>query len=149
MKIVLDTNVLISAIFWKGKPHEILTLAEKGIFRIASSNAILEELFGVLERPKFKPYLQQAQATMPDIQEKVLSLVEIFVSPNEVSVIQDDPSDNRILECALASRAFCIVSGDLHLVHLKQFREIPILTPSQFLSTLKSKKPLLTQPRLE
>jgi uncharacterized protein len=140
MRVVLDTNILVSATFWEGFPHEILKLAEARKITLAASQATLNELFGVFARKKFDRYFQEAQTSREEVSEHILSLVEVFSPTEEISVIEQDPSDNKFLACALAAEASFIISGDRHLLHLKKFRDIPIVTSSQFLAQAKKKK---------
>lgn len=137
MRVVLDTNVFISAIFWEGPPHEILTLAEQGKVTLAASQETLDELFGVLARKKFDRYFKEAQTDHKRISEYILFLVEVFSPKEEVSIIKEDPPDNQFLSCALAAGTLFVVSGDRHLLGLKEFRNIPIITPKQFLIRMK------------
>lgn len=137
MRVVLDTNVFVSAIFWEGPPHEILKLAEEGKVKLAASQETLEELFGVLARKKFDRYFQEAQTDRKKISEHIFALVEVFLPKEEVSLIKEDPSDNRFLSCALAARASFIISGDRHLLDLGKFHNILIINPRQFLTKIE------------
>jgi len=137
MRVVLDTNVFISAIFWRGSPHDILKFAEEDKITLVSSREILEELFGVLQRDKFQPYLQQTQTNLPELIEHISSIVEVFSPLKKVSIIEEDPSDNKFLDCALSSGASFIISGDHHLLDLKEFQDILIVAPSQFLKRFR------------
>ena len=130
MTVVCDTNVLVSALLFPGgPPDEILKLVRDGNIKLAISMEICIELKGVL-RKKFE---------MPekDVREVIKSIREIsfLVQPKEkISLIKEDPADNRILECAVAADADYIISGDLkHLQSLKEFRGIPILSPAKAL----------------
>ena len=130
MIIVCDTNVLISALLFPGgPPDEILKLVRDGYVKLAISKEICVELEGVL-REKF-------EIPEKDTKEVIKSIREISfpVQPKEkINLIKEDPSDNRILECAIAADADYIVSGDLkHLQSLKEFRGIPILSPAKTL----------------
>jgi len=140
MKVVLDTNVFVSAIFWKGSPHEILKLAENEHVVLAVSQETLNELFGVLARKKFDRYFQEAKIDRKKVSEHILSLVELFSPKQKVSIITEDPSDNQFLACALAARTSFVISGDRHLLRIKEFHNIPIVTPKQFLIGIKKKK---------
>lgn len=140
MRIVLDNNVFVSGIFWKGASHEIIKLAEGNKVEIYSSIEILKELFGVLRRDKFKPYFKEAETTIEAVFQKILKLVQICVPTIKVRVVKEDPPDNRFLACALTARAFFVVSGDKHLLQLKEFQGIPIVSPREFLKRFKSIK---------
>lgn len=138
MRIVLDTNVLISATLTIGAPNQILKLAEKGLVEIAASPEILQELSGVLKRPKFRKYLLQAGLTADLAVKQLLFLLQIFPITKQVSVVTDDPADNKFLSCAVSAGASFIVSGDKHLLRLKKFEDIPIVKPAQFITKLSN-----------
>lgn len=129
MKVVLDTNVYISAILFGGNCEEILKLSSLGSFEIITSKAILEEIKSILQK-KFGWSKTQASETISYIRE-IATEVEPDVS---LLVVRDDPSDNKILECAVTANADYIVTGDKnHLLPLKQYKAVKILSPSEFL----------------
>jgi len=131
-KIVLDTNVVISALLSKdGNPAKIfeLLLSEKIIN--FTSNDIINEIIKVYNREKIKELVTK---------EKISFIVNNFrkfsriVIPNiKIDAIKDDQDDNKILECAVTAKADFIVSGDEHLTKLKKFKNIIILSPKAFL----------------
>ena len=128
-KLVLDSNVLISAVVFGGKPREVLELAVKGRVEIAVSDAILDEVRGVLRGRKFQYPESIVHALIGEIEE-----LSDFVEPGERScAIRDDPEDDRVLECAVASGADFIVTGDSHLLALRSFRQMRIMNPDEFL----------------
>jgi len=129
-RIVLDTNVLISAIVFGGKPREILEKVIAGGYTMAISAEILAEFQWVLEGKKFR----YPAAVVRNIVSELLAVSELVRPTMKVDQIKADPADNRILECALESRAACIVSGDKHLLELGQFEGIPILDAAAFLA---------------
>ncbi|MBW1701270.1 MAG: putative toxin-antitoxin system toxin component, PIN family [Deltaproteobacteria bacterium] len=133
LHIVLDTNILISGILFGGKPRAILEEIRKGNVSCSLSPAILDELQGVLQRPKFG---FSGDATFQVVEE--LHAICDFVFPRHcLSVVRDDPDDNRILECAIEAKADVIVSGDPHLLNLGVFRRVRILSPAHFLRELQ------------
>jgi len=129
-KIVLDTNVLISAIVFGGRPREVLKKMIAGTFTMAVSAEMLSEFQGVLEGKKFR----YPSAIVRNIVNELLGVSELVRPTMKVEQIKADPADNRILECALASRAACIVTGDRHLLELGRFEGIPILDVAAFLA---------------
>jgi putative PIN family toxin of toxin-antitoxin system len=132
--IVLDTNVLVSALVFGGVPREVLTLVMAGRVICSLSLPILDELRDVLQRPKFGLSLEQAVAIVEELSE-----ICTIVSPTEtLQVIDADPADNRILECAIKAKATFIVSGDSHLLALAAHEGIWILRPSEFLQRITS-----------
>ncbi len=130
MKIVLDTNALVSAIGWEGPPARILLACRAGQFDLITSPQLLEELTRVLTYPKLRVIAQH-----PDLAEilKWLHAPEQVVIPRRtVHIITADPPDNRVLEAAVEGKADVIISGDEHLLGLKIFEGVPILTPAVF-----------------
>ena len=131
-KIVLDSNVFISALVFGGKPREILDLAVKGLIEIAISDDILEEIKGVLEGKKFQFPARVTHALIREIED----LADIVEPKGRIEAVLDDPQDNRVLECAVASGANGIVSGGSHLLALRTFGKIKIMNPDEFLRAL-------------
>lgn len=129
LRVVLDTNVVVSGLLFGGPPRRILELALAGAVEVATSPVLEEELRRVLEWkfPRHRPAIQETLAALQEIMTHV-------ISHRTVSAISEDPSDNRVLECALAARADAVVSGDRHLLACGKFRGIPILSPRAFLS---------------
>ena len=133
MKVVLDTNVLISAIMFGGKSRDILEMGISGKIRIATSQDILKELAEVLVDKKFRSSVLFVQQTIHELSE----ISELVIMTGKINFIKEDPDDNRILECAVSSKADYIVSGDKHLLSLKNFKKIKIYSPSDFLLNVK------------
>lgn len=132
MKIVCDTNVLVSATLSDGTPRKLLRLIACGEVENAVSLEILAEAKNVLVRPKFGFSPEQVTQAI-----EVFSEISQLVAPvQHVDVIKDDPSDNRILEAAEAAMADYIVSGDKHLLNLHSWNGIEILSPASFLERL-------------
>jgi len=128
-RLVLDTNVVISGLVFGGPPRELLDLALTGAVEVVTSPALEDELERVLRR-KFPQDRLVILETLSALQE-----ITTRVSPREtLSAISDDPTDNRVLECALSVRADAIVSGDRHLLACREFRGIPICSPQAFLA---------------
>jgi uncharacterized protein len=126
LRVVLDTNVLISAILTEGKPR---TLLRKGIskeFRIVISDLILRELGTVLRRPKFK-------IDEDEIHRIILALMqaaEVVEVISKLNLVEEDPKDDMIVETAFDGKADFVISGDSHLLALNSFRGIKIVSVS-------------------
>lgn len=135
-KVVLDTNTLISGLLWDGNEAKIIEKAEKGEIQLFTALKILEELKGVLERNKFTGKLEDAELTVEKAVTKINLLSTIIELGKELQVITDDPEDNRILECALMAEVNFIISGDHHLLDLKRFGDIEILTAKEYLQRI-------------
>jgi putative PIN family toxin of toxin-antitoxin system len=132
LKVVLDTNVLISAILFGGKPRQILEKAIRGEIRLCLSEPILEELKGVLRRSKFDYSLEMIQFILTE-----LTGIADFVNPSgTINVVLEDPEDSRILECAVEAKANYIISGDSHLLKLSRYRNIEVVNAVAFLERL-------------
>ena len=128
IKATIDTNVIISAILFGGKPEEIINLAATHKIVLVLSHDILAETAYVL-RSKFN--WENHKIEVVDAMFRQIALV---VTPQQrLKVIKTDDPDNRILECALEGSVDCIISGDKkHLLPLKIFRGIPILDSARF-----------------
>ena len=133
MKIVLDTNVIASGVYWKGSSFEIIQRWTTDQFQVFITGEILNEYKMVLERLDPIPTKPVAQHWIPFIfQNSVLVTAKTRVK------ICRDPDDDKILECAIAAEAKYIVSGDKDLLSLHQFQSIGIVTPPAFLNILKN-----------
>jgi uncharacterized protein len=129
MRVVLDTNVILSAILFGGKPRQIIEAALAGTIRIYASEPIISELKSVLGRPKFGLDPQMIESIVVEFS----SLVEWVQPRTHVDVVKEDPSDNRVLDCALEAEAEYVISGDDHLLQLERCGKILILNPANFL----------------
>lgn len=134
MRIVLDTNVLVSMILG-GRLQALVDYWDQKHFVVLVSAEIMAEYAVVLARAKF--------GLPHDIVDSIIAYIERkaeFVAPVEtITEIVADPADNRFLECAVSGHADFLVSGDPDLNLLKRFREIPILTPRDFRDLLERK----------
>ena len=133
-RIVIDTNIYISGIFWGGKPRAIVDLGRSGQVLIFTSLEIEEE---VEKKLKTKFGLSDEEAA------QILLDFSTFTVPVKVSrriaVIADGQDDDKFIECAVASRAGVIVSGDKHLLDLKEYEGIEIMKAADFLSIISMK----------
>lgn len=130
MRVVLDTNTLVSAIGWEGPPARILRACRTGRMSLAVSPALLEELTRVLAYPKLKRVA--GHSDLPEVLEWLYRPELLVVPVRAIAIIKGDPSDNRVLEAGVAARADAIVSGDEHLLNLREFEGIPIVTSGHF-----------------
>lgn len=132
MRVVADTNVLVSAlIFPGGAPEAVYRLALEGQVELVSSPALLAELGRVLA-DKFGWEGERAQRAV----EQLVRVADVVAPREAVTDIDADPADNRVLEAAAEGRADAIVSGDRHLLALKSWHGIPIEAPAAFLARL-------------
>lgn len=133
-RIVVDTNILISAFLFGGKPEVVLERALLGHVSLVASRDILDELEGVLCGKKFRYPPEVARSIVRELE----AMCEIVTPTRKVAVVKADPCDNMVLECAVEARVDYVVSGDSHLLKLERFEDIPILSPAQFLDVLES-----------
>ena len=138
MRVVLDTNVLVSALLWRGSTSEILALAQSETIILCVSQDTIDELLDVLSRPKFTAVLESVGKTSTGVAEELLEVVAYYPSARfPVTVVAEDPKDDKFLACATPRQADFIVRGDRHLLELGSFEGIPIITPAQFLSRMR------------
>lgn len=128
IRVVADTNVLISALVFGGLPGVFLNRALLRSFDLVTSAIMLDELDEKL-RAKFEIGSVQAIAIRSRLEES-----SILVAPEiSLSVIRDDPDDDRVLECAVSGSANFIVSGDRHLLAIREYNGIEIVRVREFL----------------
>lgn len=139
MRLVLDTNVVLSALVWRGTPHRLLTQIRQQleIHRLFSSEALLTELAKVLNRPHLAEPLAAIDRSAADVLADYAQAVEIVTPAPLPPIITADPDDDQVLACALAAHVDAIVSGDADLLDLKNFQGIPILTAAQAIAKIE------------
>jgi len=129
MRIVLDTNVFISGIFFSGPPSQILKAWRDKKIQIVLSKEILLEYQRVGEELSSK-YSEIDIAPIIDL----LTIYGEVVEIKDLSIsICEDPDDNKFIECAISSNCKLIVSGDKHLLKISGFQEIEVLKPRKFI----------------
>ena len=130
--LVLDTNIYVSALIsTRSNPALLLDGAGKK-YSLFISKEILSEVEDVISRKKFGFTKEKISTAM----EAIMSFSEIINPEIKVNVIKSDPDDNKILECAIACGASYIVSGDAHLLELKEYRGIKVINPKVALDLL-------------
>jgi uncharacterized protein len=139
LKLVLDTNVWVSALLWGGKPAEIIKLAEQGKVTVFVSEEIVAEISQVLAYPKIKKIWQALGMRREALMEQVLKNSKFVKVTNKVKVICEHPADDRFLECASAANADFVVSGDKHLLKVGAYGKTRILSVNDFLEHLNKK----------
>lgn len=130
MRVVIDTNVIISALLFGGRPGQLIPLWQAARIRPLAGKEIIDEYIRVLAYPKFS--LSEDDINFLVFNEILPYFDIITIKPDHV-IIGKDPSDDKFIHCAEAGNANVIISGDDHLAHLKQYHEIRILTPVEFL----------------
>jgi putative PIN family toxin of toxin-antitoxin system len=133
-RVVLDTNVLISALLFKGRTARIVTLWRKGKIVPVMSRETFDELRRVLEYPKFSLSQREIKAI---IEEEILPFFEVVDVDRPVEKVARDPDDDKFIACAIAGKATCIVTGDKALWDLQVNESVKICHVSDFMKIFK------------
>lgn len=137
MRIVLDTNLVFSALLWRGATHRLLSsLRSHPAAQLFSSPTLLEELSEVLIRPAATRQLALIGRSPRDVLADYLAIIELVEPQPLPQPVCRDPDDDQVLACALTAAADLIVSGDRDLLDLGTFGAIRILKPSEALAEL-------------
>jgi putative PIN family toxin of toxin-antitoxin system len=138
MRVVLDANVIVSALINpQGAPAQVFDAWRAEWFQLLLSQPILEEIGRVLRYPKVAVYHRWTEERLRTWLEDLAHLGLMMPGTLTVAVIQDDPSDNRYLECAVEGEATYLVSGDRVLLSLGTYQGIQIVSPRGFLEVLQ------------
>lgn len=138
MKVVLDTNVLVSGTFWKGASDKIIEMIDKRALEIVLSKELIEEYHDVINREEIMDKILNKNLILNKAVNKIIK-ESIIVEPLEkLNILIADPDDNIILECAFEGKVDYIISKDNHLLDLKKFQGIKIITPEEFLCLIKN-----------
>jgi putative PIN family toxin of toxin-antitoxin system len=133
LRVVLDTNVLYSAVVSSGKPRLLLRLGIEGRFLPVTSDLLIQEFTRVMHEEESGDY---RTATLEMLALLNRSCRKVKVRSNLVVAVKADPSDDAVVNTALDGRADYIVTGDRHLLELQKFRWIRIVTVGEMLKTL-------------
>ncbi len=136
MRAVIDTNVLLSGLIWRGTPRGLIEQVRVGALSLVSSPFILAELGGDLTRPKFRTILARSKTNPERILMEIRLMAEIVVPPPLVAPVCRDPDDDEVLALAEATLPDFIASGDGDLLVLGSHAGIPILTPAEALAAI-------------
>lgn len=138
MRLVLDTNVLVSAFLWQGVPGRLIELATEQEIQLLTSRVLLDELADVLPRKKLAKKVAATGLTPAQIVLNYRRLAQLITARKLSQAVSRDADDDHVLACAIAARADLIVSGDEHLLILKIHQNIPILTPAEALRCIEA-----------
>lgn len=141
IRVTVDTNVLISATFWYGASARVIEKAERKELVLVLSEAILEEYAEVLQYEEIQEKIKDKHLEFKQSVLKISAIAEIIEVKSKLSVVKDDPDDNSILECALDGNVQYLLTKDNHLLDLKEFLGIKIITPEDFLTLIPSSPP--------
>jgi putative PIN family toxin of toxin-antitoxin system len=134
VRLVLDTNIVVSGLLWEsGPPARLIEAANAQRLELYTSTALLEELRRILSRRKFSPFVGASPLSVDELVLGYAAIATVIVPAAITPVITRDPDDDHVLACALAANADLIVSGDHDLLNLKTYRDIPITRASEAL----------------
>jgi uncharacterized protein len=133
MRIVLDTNILISALFFKGELCRFHNLWKSGKITPLLTRETFGEFQKVLEYPKFKLTKDKIQFI---IYEEILPYFEIVEVKKEIKGVSKDPDDDKFISCAVNGNSEYIISGDGDLPDISKYRKIVIISPGEFLKNV-------------
>jgi putative PIN family toxin of toxin-antitoxin system len=133
LKIVLDANIFISSFLWGGNPWLVLERAVKGIDELFITKEILDEIESVIERPKFHTDKEKIVYFINSIEE----IGNKIVSKRRIQNGSRDKTDNKYIECGITADVDYIISGDIHLLELKEYENIKIVTAKDYLGIIK------------
>jgi putative PIN family toxin of toxin-antitoxin system len=137
MRVVLDTNVVVSAaVNPKGPPAEIIRAWRARSFEWVTSPPLLLELARILHSPRVRRYMAWREDEVDEFVVVARERAEVVTPAHQIEAIPDDPSDNRLLEAAVAAGADYVISGDQHLLQLKTYEGVQIVTPARFVAIL-------------
>jgi putative PIN family toxin of toxin-antitoxin system len=138
LKVVLDANLFISSVICsQGQPAKILDLVRSNKIQLIISDEILSEIKKVLFYPRIKKRHKKNAAQIEEFIESISGFAELINPKIKLTVIKDDPDDNKYIECSITGKADYIISGDHHLKDLKSYQGIKILSPAEFLKNYK------------
>lgn len=133
VKIVLDTNVLISAIVFGGRPREILEMIKNKELSGVISPVLIAELEEILSKK-----IKYPKERILQVENKMKKILRVVRPDKSVKIVRDD-DDNRVLEAAIEGRCEYVVTGDRDLLDLKSYGGVKILTPAEFLNEINTR----------
>ncbi len=134
MRVVIDTNTVISGFLWGSYPRQIIDLVRTQEITVYTSSFLLQELSEVLSRPKFYQRIQTVIEETPEsLVNNYRNLVKIVEIYQVEKFVINDPDDDQVLACAISANANYIISGDQDLLTLKIYQNIPIVTAREFM----------------
>lgn len=135
MRLVLDTNVVVSALLWDGVPRRLLRVGRAEDVAFCSSSPLIAELTDVLSRPKFKKKIAASLLTVDQLVDLYVELVAL-VRPAPTSRLAPDPDDDVVIGTALAAKADYLVTGDKGLLSVEAYEGGRIVTVSEALQVV-------------
>jgi len=139
VRVVLDTNIVVSGLLWKAAPRHVLDAAREQLITLYTSSVLLDELAEVLARAHLASVITANQASPDFLMQRYAMLAQLVIPAQIGRVVAKDVDDDAVIACALAASADLIVSGDAHLLNLKRYHDISIVSAAAAL-------PLIAKP---
>lgn len=137
MRLVLDTNVVVSALLWGGMPYRLLQQAVEGDAELFTSPVLIAELADVLQRrPHLIAKLTEKNMTVASVTALYLNFTQVVSPLASPRVVPNDPDDDHVIACAVFAKADFVVSGDRHLLDLREHQGIHIMTVAEAIESL-------------
>ncbi len=134
MKVVLDTNVWLSAIFWTGEAYKLIEEIEDKKINVIITEEIILEISNVLNKEtKFQRFIKNRKLTIVDLIRTIIYMSKLIISKSKLNIIKEHNEDNKILEAGIDGNVDYILSYDNHLLKVKEYKGIKIITPTEFL----------------
>mgnify|MGYP001277112773 CR=1 FL=1 len=137
LRVVYDTNTILSGLFWSGAPTRALDAAVEKQVQLLTTESLLDELADVLSRPKFVQRLDNIGKSVEQLMAEHRAIVELIMPAVLPAQISADPDDDAVIACAVGGQADYMVSGDKHLLTLGQYADIPIWDVNRFMHFLE------------
>ncbi|HLJ62914.1 MAG TPA: putative toxin-antitoxin system toxin component, PIN family [Stellaceae bacterium] len=137
VRAVIDTNVLLSGLIWRGTPHRLIEEVRVGALTLIISPALLAEFGEVIYRPKFQTILARSRTDAERVRGELRRLAEIVDPPALPVQVSRDPDDDALLALAVAARADLIVSGDADLLILGIYASIPVIDAAAAIARIR------------
>jgi uncharacterized protein len=134
MRVVIDTNVWISGLLWKGAPWKILRLVDALQIKTWATASMLKELENTLAYPRLQPRLLELKLEIADLLAYVVDSIILIELDRVEAIVKADPDDDVFVNCADAVSAQYLISGNKHLLNLKQWRSVLMVSPQDFLA---------------
>jgi putative PIN family toxin of toxin-antitoxin system len=137
MRLVLDTNVVVAGLLWYGTPRRLIdSVIDDESITLYSSPALIDELTNTLSYAKFARRIAQSDASIAVLVAQYEALVTLVSPTHTPRVVPNDPDDDHVLAAAVSANAQWIVSGDKHLLDIKSYQDISIVTAAEAVTML-------------
>lgn len=140
-RLVLDSNVWISAFLFGDKPAAVINLAQEGHVRILMSSELILEIGRALRYVRLRRILERSKRSAETIVAQILAVTQLVETKSQRSWITQDPADDMVLNCAVENSADYVIIGDQHILRLKRIGGMEILTPTEFLQQTVDSSP--------